>query len=133
MLVVLEATGMLVNRVSSEWYLRPGGPQAHFSDYRPVIRPLALTSAIAGVVSRLSDAVDRFLERRALIRDLSKRDDRLLADIGIDREQIEEVAEAAVTRGPDHAARLLKADARVRYPHRTAVNAANDNLERFAA
>ena len=133
MLFVLEATGMLVNRVSSEWYVSPGGPQAHCSDYRPVRRPLPLTSGVAGVVSRLTAAARRFIERRAVIRELSTKDDRLLADIGISRDQIEAVAEAAASRGPDHATRLLSAQAWVRVPGRDSARAANDNDHRFAA
>ena len=136
MLVVLEAAGMLVNRVPSEWHLAPGGPRAHHTDYRPVRRPLRLGAAIGRGISRIVASIRQAHERRELIRVLSARDDRLLADIGITRDQIREVADAAVNQGPAHASRLVSPTARV-HPAAVAVDAvaaaANDNETRIAA
>lgn len=133
MLFVLEAAGLLVNRVSSEWYLTTGGPQEHFTGYRPVRRPSPLGAAIRRGFSRLGTAVRQARERRDLIRELSARDDRLLADIGITRAQISEVADAAVKRGPLHPSRLTSAKDRVRTDAVAVDAAVNDNETRIAA
>ncbi len=133
MLVVLEAAGMLVNRVPSEWHLTPGGPQAHYTDYRPVRRPSRLAGAIGSGFSRLIASITQARERRELIRVLSAKDDRLLADIGITRDQIREVADAAVNQGPAHASRLASPTARVRHDAVAVDAVANDNEARIAA
>ena len=133
MLVVLEAAGMLVNRASSEWHLAPGGPQTHFTDYRPVRRPSRLGSAIANGISRSVAAIREYFERRALTRELSVKDDRLLADIGITRDQIGEVVAAAHKRGPLHASQLATTTARVHYDAVAVDQVANDNETKIAA
>ena len=133
MLVVLEAAGMLVNRVSSEWHLAPGGSQVYFSDFRPVRRPSGLGSSIAKRFSHLVAWFRQTRERRELIRELSAKDDRLLADIGISREQIHEVADAAVKQGPKHATQLASPKARVHYEAAAVDQVANDNETRIAA
>lgn len=133
MLVVLEAAGMLVNRVPSEWNLAPGGAQNYYSDYRPVRRPSRLVAAIGRGVSRIAAAIRQAHERRELIRVLSARDDRLLADIGITRDQIREVADAAVKQGPEHASRLASPTARVHHDAVAVDTVANDNETRIAA
>ena len=133
MLVVLEAAGMLVNRVPSEWHLAPGGPQAHYTDYRPVRRPSRLGAAIGRGLSRIVASIRQANERRELIRVLSTRDDRLLADIGITRNQIREVADAAVKQGPQHATQLASPTARVHHDAVAVDAVANDNETRIAA
>ena len=133
MLVVLEAAGMLTNRVSSEWHLAPGGPQAHFTDHRPVRRPSRLAGVIRRGVSRSVAAIREYFERRKLIQELSARDDRLLADIGITREQIQEVAKASFTRGPVHASELASSPARVQSDAVAVDQVANDNTRKIAA
>jgi len=137
MLFVLEAAGLLVNRVSSEWYLTTGGPQEHFTGYRPVRRPSHTPSRLGAAIrrgfSQLGTAVRQARERRDLIRELSARDDRLLADIGITRDQIDEVADAAVKRGPLHPSRLISAKDQVRTDAVAVAAAANDNETRIAA
>ncbi len=133
MLVVLEAAGMLVNRVTSEWHLAPGGPQHHFSDYRPPRRPSRLGSAVARGISGGIAAVRAYFERRALIRELSAKDDRLLADIGITRDQIEDVVEASFKRGPLHASQLAATTARVHHDAVAVDRVANDNEAKVAA
>ncbi len=133
MLVVLEAAGMLVNRVPSEWHLAPGGPQAYHADYHPVRRPTRLGAAIGRGVSRIVASIRQAHERRELIRVLSARDDRLLADIGITRDQIREVADAAVKQGPAHASQLASPTARVRHDAVAVDAVANDNEARIAA
>ena len=137
MLVVLEAAGMLVNRVPSEWHLTPGGAQAYHTDYRPVRRasrrPSRLWAAIGRGVSRSVAAIRQAHERRELIRELSAKDDRLLADIGITRDQISEVADAAVNRGPAHASRLASPTARVHHDAVAVDTVANDNETKIAA
>lgn len=133
MLVVLEAAGMLVNRVSSEWHLAPGGPQYYFSDFRPPRRPSRLGSAVARGVSRSIAAIREHFERRALIRELSAKDDRLLADIGITRDQIRDVVAAAHKRGPLHATQLAATTARVHHDAVAVDQVANDNERKVAA
>ncbi len=133
MLVFLEAAGMLVNRVSSEWHLAPGGPQAYHADYHLVRRPSRLGAAIGRGVSRIVASIRQAHERRELIRVLSARDDRLLADIGITRDQIRKVADAAVNQGPAHASRLASPTARVRHDAVAVDAVANDNEARIAA
>ncbi len=133
MLVVLEAAGMLVNRVASEWQLAPGGPPRGLADHRPVRRPSRLGPAIGRRLARLVAAVRQAYQRRELIRVLSAKDDRLLADIGIARGQIREVADAAVKRGPLHASRLVAPAARVRHDAAAVETTANDNAPRLAA
>ncbi len=133
MLVVLEAAGLLVNRVPSEWHLAAGGPQAHYTDYRPVRRPSRLGAAIGRGVSRIVAAIRQAHERRELVRVLSARDDRLLADIGITRDQIREVADAAVNQGPAHASLLASPTARVHHDAVAVDAVANDNETRIAA
>lgn len=133
MLVVLEAAGMLVNRVSSEWHLAPGGPQAHFSDSRPVRRPSRLGIAVSRGVARVVAAIREHFERRALIRELSAKDDRLLEDIGITRDQIEDVVAAAHERGPLHASQLAATTARVHHDAVAVDQVANDNETKIAA
>ncbi len=133
MLVVLEAAGMLVNRVPSEWHLAPGGSQFQFSDFRPVRRPSRLATAIGRGVSRIAAAIKQARERRELIRVLSAKDDRLLADIGITREQIREVADAAVKEEPQHPTQLASRKARVHHDAVAVDAVANDNETRIAA
>jgi uncharacterized protein YjiS (DUF1127 family) len=137
MLVVLEAAGMLVNRVPSEWHLTPGGPHAYHTEYRPVRRPSRrpsrLWAAIGRGVSRIVAAIRQAHERRELVRVLSARDDRLLADIGIARDQIPEVADAAVKQGPQHATRLASPTDRVHHDAVAVDAVANDNEARIAA
>jgi uncharacterized protein YjiS (DUF1127 family) len=133
MLVVLEAAGMLVNRVPSEWHLAPGGAQFHYTDYRPVRRPSRLAGAIGSGFSRLIAAIKQARERRELIGVLSAKDDRLLADIGITREQIREVAGAAVKAEPQHPTRLASRKARVHHDAVAVDAVANDNEARIAA
>jgi uncharacterized protein YjiS (DUF1127 family) len=133
MLVVLEAAGMLVNRVSSEWHLAPGGPQHHFSDFRPVRRPSRLGIAVGRGLSRGIAAVREYFERRALIRELSAKDDRLLEDIGITRDQIKDVVAAAYERGPLHASRLAATTGRVHHDAVAVDQVANDNETKIAA
>jgi uncharacterized protein YjiS (DUF1127 family) len=133
MLVVLEAAGMLVNRVPSEWHLAPGGPQAYHTDYRQVRRPSRLGAAIGRGVSRIVAAIRQANERRELVRVLSARDDRLLADIGITREQIREVADAAVKEEPQHPTQLASRKARVHHDAVAVDAVANDNETRIAA
>ncbi len=133
MLVVLEAAGMLVNRVASEWQLAPGGAPRSLADHRPVRRPSRLGPAIGRRLGRLVAAVRQAHQRRELIRVLSAKDDRLLADIGIARGQIREVADAAVKRGPLHASRLASPTHWVRHDAVAVEEVANDNAPRKAA
>ena len=133
MLFVLEAAGLLVNRVSSEWYLTTGGPQEYHTGYRPVRRPSRLAGAIGNGLSRVIATIHRANERRKLIRELSARDDRLLADIGITREQIPEVAEASFERGPQHPTQLADPTAQVQSDAVAVDQVANDNARKIAA
>ena len=151
MLVVLEAAGLLVDRIAADWHLTPVEARRDASQGRvaqgrvaqgrvaqgrvaqghvaeghvaeghvaeghvPESRPArsrwplwaalrhGVGRAVAGAVGELRHA----RERRKLIRVLSAKDDRLLADIGISRGQIREVADAAVRRGPQHPSRLV--------------------------
>jgi uncharacterized protein YjiS (DUF1127 family) len=124
---------MLVNRVPSEWHLAQSGPRSHYTEYHPVRRPSRLGAAIGRGVSRIVASIRQAHERRELIRVLSARDDRLLADIGITRDQIREVADAAVNRGPAHASRLASPTARVHHDAVAVDAVANDNEARIAA
>ena len=133
MLYVLEAGGLLVDRVAAEWHLAPGGPQAHFTDHRPVRRPSRLWAVLRRNLSRVVAAIREGRERREVIRELSAKDDRLLADIGITRGQIREVADAAVKRGPLHPSRLVSPTARIRHDAVAVETVANDNEPRIAA
>lgn len=133
MLVVLEAAGLLVNRTASEWKLGSGGSQYHFSDFRPERRPSRLEAAVGRGVSRVAAAIRDYVERRDLIRELSAKDDRLLEDIGITREQIHDVVDAAHKRGPLHASRLAATTARVHYEAVAVDRVANDNERKIAA
>jgi uncharacterized protein YjiS (DUF1127 family) len=133
MLVVLEAAGLLVNRVAPEWYLAPNGRPTQATHHRPVRRPSRLWAAVGRGLSRLIAAVRQAYQRRELIRVLSAKDDRLLADIGIARGQIREVADAAVKRGPLHASRLVAPAAQVRHDAAAVEAVANDNAPRLAA
>ena len=129
MLVVLEAARLLVDRTSSEWQLSPeGAGTRHGED-----RSSRLGATIGGWVSRAASAIRRAYERRQVIKELSAKDDRLLADIGITRDQIAEVAEAGLTRGPDHASRLVTRTPQVRYEAVAVERVANDNETRIAA
>jgi uncharacterized protein YjiS (DUF1127 family) len=138
MLVVLEAAGLLVDRIAADWHLTPVEARRDASQGRvaqgrvaqgrvaqghvaeghvPESRPArsrwplwaalrhGVGRAVAGAVGELRHA----RERRKLIRVLSAKDDRLLADIGISRGQIREVADAAVRHGPQHPSRLVSA------------------------
>jgi uncharacterized protein YjiS (DUF1127 family) len=133
MLVVLEAAELLVNRVASEWHLAPSEPQRYVTDYRPVRRPSRLWAALRRDLSRTAAAFRQAHERRKLIRVLSSKDDRLLADIGITRSQIRKVADAAVKRGPQHPSRLVSPTGRVAHDAVAVETAANDNAPRIAA
>ena len=133
MLFVLEAAGLLVNRVSSEWYLTTGGPQQYDTGYRPVRSSSRLAGAIGNGLSRVIAAIHRSNERRKLIRELSARDDRLLADIGITREQIPEVAEASFERGAQHPTQLSDPTAQVQSDAVAVDQVANDNARKIAA
>ena len=133
MSVVLEAAGMLVDRVAPEWHLAPSGRPTPAAHHRPARRPSRLGVAIGRGLSRLVGAVRHAYQRRELIRVLSAKDDRLLADIGITRGQIREVADAAVKRGPLHASRLVSPTARVRHDAVAVEAVANDNAPRIAA
>lgn len=133
MLVVLEAAGMLVDRTASEWYLTSGGPRAQFSDHPAPRQPSRLGTALKQGVSRLAGWVQRFRERRQVVQSLTAMDDRLLADIGITREQIPEVAAAALDRGPLHPSRLLTPKSLVRSEAVAVDQVANDNEKRIAA
>ena len=113
--------------------MAPGGPQAHFTDHRAVRRPSRLAGAIGNGFSRVIAAIHRAYERRKLIQELSARDDRLLADIGITREQIQEVAKASFTRGPVHASELASSSARVQSDAVAVDQVANDNTRKIAA
>jgi hypothetical protein len=57
----------------------------------------------------------------------------LLADIGITREQIPEVARASFERGPQHASRLAGPAVRVRSDAVAVERVANDNAPKIAA
>jgi uncharacterized protein YjiS (DUF1127 family) len=133
MLVVLEAAGLLVDRVAADWHLAPGGPQAHFTASQPVRRRSRLWPALKRDVARVFDALRRAHEREKIIQELSAKDDRLLADIGITRAQIREVAAAAVERGPQHPSRLVSPTARISHDAVAVEAAANDNRPRIAA
>ena len=128
MLVVLEAAGMLVNRVSSEMYLSQRHSQGHYQERRPS----RVRAGIVRLATAAWQAFRRGQERRALIKDLSARDDRLLADIGIIREQIPEVA-AAATGKPQHPTQMVRVPHQVRYGAGSAQKAANDNVTDLAA
>ena len=133
MLVVLEAAGMLVNRVAPEWHLAPSARPTQLIQHRPSRRPSRLGRAIGRRLARLVAAVRQAHQRRELIRVLSAKDDRLLADIGITRGQIREVADAAVKRGPLHASRLASPTRLVRHDAVAVEKVANDNVPRKAA
>ena len=111
----------------------PRADRRRTTDYRPVRRPSRLGAAIGRGVSRIVASIRQAHERRELIRVLSARDDRLLADIGITRDQIREVADAAVNQGPAHASRLASPTARVRHDAVAVDAVANDNETRIAA
>ncbi len=142
MLVVLEAAGMLVNRVAPEWYLSPslqephrglGAPQRADGPRRrpdgPRRRPI-LARVAGGIVHLASTAWSAYQSarmRRDVIRELSAKDDRLLADIGISREQIPEVADGLVAGKLEHPTRLVRAPEQVRYDDSVAEGSVNDN------
>ena len=133
MLVVLEAAGLLANRDAAEWHLAPSGHQSHTTGIRPVGRRPRLWASLRRDVARVIAAIRRTHERRKIIRVLSAKDDRLLADIGITRGQIREVADAAVKRGPLHPTRLISPTSRVRHDSVAVEAVANDNQPRIAA
>jgi uncharacterized protein YjiS (DUF1127 family) len=133
MLVVLEAAGLLVDRLATEWHLAPETTQARFTDRRPVRRRPRLWQALRRDVSRIVAWFRRAEERRELIAVLASKDDRLLADIGITRSQIREVADAAVRRGPQHPSRLISPTARVSHDAVAVEAVTNDNRPRIAA
>jgi len=133
MLVVLEAAELLADRVAAEWSVGRGGPQARYADYRPSRRPSRLAAAVRRAVSRSLAAMRDNYERRELIRELSAQDDRLLADIGITRAQIPEVAKASFERRPQHATRLADSKAHVRSDAVAVEDVANDDAPKIAA
>lgn len=133
MLVVLESAGLLVDRIASEWQLAPVGRPTAFPRHRPARRPSRLGAAVRRGLSHVWTGIVEAQERRDIIEALSAKDDRLLADIGITRDQIREVAAAAVKRGPAHASRLVAPTQRVRHDAAAVEKAANDNLPRRAA
>ena len=96
-------------------------------------RRVAPTPRTQGTLARLTSSVSQWLERRRTIVKLSRLDDRILADIGIERADIAEAVRSgrrSVQRRPDIAwtqpnrvgRRVGAAPARV-----------NDNEERLAA
>lgn len=141
MLVVLEAAGLLVERVAPEWYLSPSvrppyhrhGVPSRFDGPKrsPVL--VRLGAGIVRVVSAGWAAFRRAQDRRAVIRELSAKDDRLLADIGIHRGQIPEVADGLVAGRPQHPTRLVRTPDQVRYEDTAAEGAINDNRREKAA
>ena len=131
MLVVLEAAGLLVDRSSSAWHLSPGPRRVDHHGYREH-RPSKVWTGISRFVSATWNAFRRAQERRALIRELSMKDDRLLADIGITRAQIPEVA-ASVNGTPQHPTRMVRRPRQVDYNSKATGGAANDNVTDIAA
>jgi len=131
MLVVLESAGLLVDRVSTEWHLSPGATRVHHSEHHER-RPSRVWTGISQLVASAWNAFRRAQERRALIRDLSMRDDRLLADIGITRAQIPEIA-ASVDGTPQHPTRMVRTPRQVHYNVKSGDGAANDNVTDIAA
>lgn len=127
MLVYLEAAGLLTDRVAPAWHLSP--PSARRQPDKA--RRRRLGASLKAVLRRAGAALHRAHQRRRLIRELSRRSDHLLADIGITRVQIPSFAAAAVA-GVDR----RKEPTRVT-PHQlrsAAIEApANDNLAEIAA
>ncbi len=133
MLVVSEAARRFDDRDASEWHLDPSGPRTHYTDDRPVHRPSRQGAAIGHWLSRVVASINQARKRRELIRVLSAMNDRLLADIGITRNQIRDVADGAARRGPQHASRLVSPTARVHHDAVAVEAVANDDETRIGA
>ncbi len=133
MLVVLEAAELLVDRFATDWRLAPRGRQTRFTASQPVRRRSRLWPALKRDVARAFAALRRAREREKIVEALSAKDDRLLADIGITRAQIREVAAAAVKHGPLHPSRLVSPAGRLRHDAVAVEAVANDNRPRLAA
>ncbi len=114
MLPYLEIVGLTAPR-SADVSVRGGGQKPR----------------IQGAVTRLVADVRQWFERRRTIAELSRLDDRLLADIGIVREDIPEAVRRGrlpVRPGPD-----IEWTQPRRVVRRVGAEPANDNDERIAA
>ena len=123
MLFVLEGARLLVNRTSGEWHLSP----EHWSTKPELYRSPRHGRPIGEWFGRLGSVVRRSRDRRRLIAELSAKSDRMLADAGIDRGQITEIANAAAGRENVHVSELVYDTPRTRVGLRKTGSAANDN------
>ena len=129
MLWVLEAARQNVDHTAREWIAQVETPRG-----RPVQhRSAQLGAAIGGWLTRVATAAWRNYQRRQVIKVLRAQSDHILADIGVDRQDIGEVAKAAVEHGPAHASQLAFRTQRARYDVLPGEEFANDNETRFAA
>ncbi len=87
----------------------------------------------APIFSRAVAAVKAWAERRQLANDLYARDDRLLADIGLTREDIPAVLQGTHVRQPESAPIEHPSVRTVRVTDATAGSVANDNEAQIAA
>ena len=70
---------------------------------------VATTRTDSSALASPGSILQRWLSRAAVVRELSQLDDRMLADIGVQRWQIQEVADAATGSRGSFAAALLRA------------------------
>ena len=129
MLHVLQGARLLVNGTSGEWHLSPGEWRAQPAADRPTRHGVT----IGGWLARAVAAVRRAQRERQVIRDLSAMNDRLLADMGIARNEIRAVAKGQVSRRPGQTPLPASPTARVRYHAPANQATANDAETRTAA
>ena len=100
MLTYLEVAGLTPSRlpeVAGLAPLRADDPYRRYRRRAPSDRP-SLARLIVRSVRRIAGGIAAWQERRRLVQRLSSLDDRLLADIGIERADIPEVARGKVVR-----------------------------------
>jgi uncharacterized protein YjiS (DUF1127 family) len=129
MLFVLEGARLLVNRTSGEWHLSP----EYWSAKPELYRSARQGTSIGEWFGHIASAIRRSRERRQLIQELSAKSDRMLADAGIDRARIPEIANAAIGREQAHVSELVYDTPQTRTGLRNTKSAANDNRGRVKA
>ncbi len=120
----LEAAGLTLN---DHRYRQVSGSHTFAASNRPPRRRQA------SVFSRAIAAVKAYAERQRLARELYARNDRLLADAGLTREDIPAVVNGTYVRQHESAPIEHRSLRTVRVTDATAGSVANDNKIRVAA
>ncbi len=127
MLTYLEVAGLTPSRVVDQYRLDRYGAPSDLPSFAALF--VRAGQSLAGVLR----GVVAWQERRRLVNRLSSLNDRLLADIGITREDIPAVLQGTHVRQPESAPIEHPSVRTVRVTDATAGTVANDNEAQIAA